>query len=59
MKLVRRDCLIVGYDSTEEKDLTGLSIGRKTENGIEIINTVFGEKAEKLYNYLTGKAEIK
>ena len=48
------DYLIVGFDCFE---LPTISVGRKTKKGMEIINTIMGDKAKLLYDLITGKVE--
>lgn len=54
------DCLIIGYDKSHDKrDKTVLTVGRKENDGLNIIAWFENEKAEKIYKILTGEADIK
>lgn len=54
------DCLIIGYDISEEKEHSVLIIGRSIGNGaFQIINEYLDKEAEEVYNKLTaGDSEI-
>lgn len=59
MRLGFEDSLLVGYDFSERKERTLLIVSRKTDRGMEVINCLEKEKAEKLYDFLTGKVDFK
>ena len=59
MRFGFEDSLLVGYDFWERKERTLLIVSRKTDSGMEVINCFEKEKAEKLYDFLTGKADFK
>lgn len=53
------DCLLIGYDKSHDgKDKTVLTVGRKENNGVNIIAWFENEKAEKLYKWLTGEVDF-
>lgn len=53
------DCLLVGYyKSYNGKDKTILTVGRKENDGINIIAWFENEKAEKLYKWLTREVDF-
>lgn len=53
------DNLPIGYDkSHDEKDKTVLVVGRKENDGVNIIAWFENEKAEKLYKWLTGEVDF-
>lgn len=51
------DCLIIGYDVSENKDHTSLIIARPMQNtrGMLILNEFIDQEAEKIYKKLIGK----
>lgn len=46
---------IVGIDISERKDISCAQIARRKGSEIEIINTYYGEEAEKIYDILTNR----
>lgn len=53
------DCLIIGYDKSHDKrDKTVLTVGRKENDGLNIIAWFENEKAEKIYKILIGEVKI-
>lgn len=54
------DCLIVGIDISKGKDISCMTVARKKERGMQIINQLFNEEAEDIYYRLiniSAKAE--
>lgn len=50
------DSLLIGFDSTNGKDISVLIVGRKTPGEVvEIINAFQGEEANELYKRLITK----
>lgn len=50
------DSLLIGFDSTNGKDISVLIVGRKTPGEVvEIINAFQGEEANELYRRLITK----
>lgn len=47
------DCLVIGFDKTEDKDITVMVVGRKDDKGLHIINAFIGQEAEDMYKQLT------
>ena len=47
------DSLIIGFDKTEDKDITCMVVGRKCDQGIHIVNAFIGQEAEDMYQRLT------
>lgn len=54
------DCLIIGYDSCPT-DITTLCVMRMRKDGDKtvVLNTIQGDEAFGIYQYLTGGAELK
>lgn len=50
------DRLIIGYDSGGD-NRSCLIVGRRQRRGIHIINQLYDEDAEKLYEQLTGEGK--
>ena len=46
------DTLLIGYDFSHGKDISVAIVGRRTKGTIEIINALYGQKAEELYERL-------
>lgn len=55
-----KDCLLIEYDISKEKDHSILIIGRSIGNGaFQIINEYLDKEAEEIYNKLiAGDSEI-
>ena len=53
------DTLLIGYDFSHGKDISAAIVGRRTKGTIKIINTLYGQKAEELYERLTTVGEGK
>lgn len=54
------DCLLIGFDKSHDgKDQTVLVVGRKENDGVNILAWFENEKAEKLYKWMTGKDDFK
>ena len=49
------DTLVIGYDSTDNKDWSTLLVTRHRGTNTNIINAFFGEDAENLYKKLIGR----
>ena len=47
------DTLLIGYDFSHGKDISVVIVGRRTKGTIEIINELYGQEAEELYERLT------
>lgn len=47
------DALLIGYDFTNGKDISVVIVERRTKGTIEIINALYGQEAEELYEWLT------
>ena len=50
------DALIITYDANSE-DVSTLVVARKEHNRIRVLNTIQGDSAYGVYNYLTGGAK--
>ena len=48
----------VGYDFSNDKDLSCLVVIEKKGRGYSIINTFYGKEAENLYKTLIEKVEV-
>ena len=51
------DNLVVGFDFSNGKDLTCLTVGRLEGNTVEVLNYFDGKEAEELYRKLISKEE--
>lgn len=50
---------MIGYDkSYDGKDKTVLTVGRKENDGVNIVAWFENEKADKLYKWLTGEVDF-
>lgn len=48
------DCLIIGYDQSNDLDMSCLSVVKRiSKDRMVILNTFFGKEAEELYERLT------
>ena len=48
------DCLIIGYDQSNDLDMSCLSVAKRiSKDRMVILNTFFGKEAEELYERLT------
>lgn len=48
------ECLIIGYDQTDDLDMTCLTVAKRiNKDRMIIVNTFFGKEAEELYETLT------
>ena len=47
------DTLLIGYDFSHGKDISVAIVGRRTKGTIDIINALYGQEAEELYERLT------
>lgn len=50
------DGLIIGYDKSD-KDITCMLVFKKYGEKVVMVNEIFGNKAEELYNQLVNKGE--
>ena len=50
------DVLIVSFCPTSDSDISTLVVGRRTVNGIDIINYFNREEADKIYEMLSKKS---
>lgn len=50
------DCLLVGYDHSS--DGTALTVARNENGTVRILNTIYGDAAFGIYEYLKGNAFI-
>ena len=57
-RLLISETLILGVDISGGKDISCIQIGRQKGNSIEIINTVYGEEAEKTYDILMNRGGV-
>jgi len=48
-------CLIVGVDISENKDLSVLTVSRLDRTKMTVVNTFMGAEAEEMYEHLTGQ----
>ncbi len=49
----KSDCLIVGYDESDNHDYTCLTVTRRvSKDRMVVVKTIFGKEAEELYKYL-------
>lgn len=46
------DCLIIGYDESEETDHICLTVVRRVNGITHVINQVYDEEAKQIYNKL-------
>lgn len=53
------DCLIIGYDMSENKDHTTLIVARPIQNtrGMLILNEFIDEEAKEIHKKLIGKED--
>lgn len=51
------DVLIVSFCLTSDSDISTLVVGRRTDNGIDIINYFNREEADRIYEILTRKKQ--
>lgn len=51
------DCLIVSYDSFSS-DVATLMVARGNNNSITVLNTIRGNEASSVYNYLVGNEAL-
>ena len=48
-----QDCLVIGYDTSEEQDHSCLVVIRKTKTSDRVLNVFYDAEARKIYNKLT------
>ena len=53
-----KDCLMVGYDQSVD-DITTLTVARGNHGEVKVLNTIRGDKAFGIYQYLIGNVTIK
>lgn len=52
------ETLILGVDLSREKDISCIQVGRVIGNTRKIINTIYGEEAQKTYDILMNRAGL-
>lgn len=52
----RAGCFIIGFDLAQDDDCVGLTVGRKMDGKLEILNSYQDDEAREMYNKLVTRA---
>ena len=57
-RLIVDDSLVLGVDISGGKDITCITMAKRRGTTVQIVNTVYGEEAEKTYNILMNRGGV-
>jgi hypothetical protein len=52
------ETIIIGVDISNDKDISCVQVAKQTGSSFEVVNTFYGEEAEKMYEMLTNRGGV-